>query len=466
MSEQNQSEKYHQKLNEFVGRAISFVSISELEESAKMLLVWINHHHLDDQEAKSLIEIVKGIFQEFQYLSRLMPMLSLKNLEVKYQQLPFLSQYIIFTKIKEGYLKQKQNQEKKSNIEQPNQDPKLHQAPLIPHQGPLTTKQQPSYSRYEYHDVSFKMLHCEVNGHAFELGETVVTQKLWQEIMGYNPSQVKGDQNPVHDISYIDCMTFCNLLSMKLGYQPYYHMIANQSVPEYKQYRKFIRNKKNLKEPGFRLPTSIEWQYMVKDGVQFENQDELGEYAWLNFNSHQKIHPVKTKKPNHLGFYDVIGHVWEWCSDHKHNYRINRKIHTKYKFKFPKVKQASFSRDKFGQIKKINSTLLTPILRLIKSKSHGHYYSYLNRRQRSLQAKFLPIYQDFITQEEISKSVRLLSQPNPFLFGYAYSSPIYSIFQENQSIGEQGCMDLKLDRHVFDRHPTYGLRLVRSKMPS
>jgi hypothetical protein len=450
MSEHNQFEQYRQKLNQFSERAISFVSSSELEEAAKMLLLWVNHNHIDEQEVKSVIEMIKRIFQEFQYLSRLMPMLSLRNLEIKYQQSPLLSQYIAFSKIKDAYLKQ--NQEKQTNLQQAYQ-------PQIP-------QQQTSYSRYQYNGVSFKMLHCQMKDHTFELGETIVTQKLWQEIMGFNPSQIKGDQNPVHNISYMDCMTFCNLLSMKLGYRPYYHMIGNASVAEYQQYRTFLRKNKNLKEQGFRLPTSIEWQYMVKDGVQFENQDELGTYAWLNFNAHQKIHPVKTKKANHLGFYDVIGHVWEWCSDHKHHYRINRKRHTNYQFNYPKVTQRYGAKDPFVYTKKIHSTSLIPILCLIKSKESKRGYSYKDTLKHRIHNRLLPLCQNFITQEEIPKSVRLLSQPNAFLLGYAYSSPIYSIFQENESIGEQGCMDLKLNRHIFDRHPTYGLRLVRTKIPS
>lgn len=124
---------------------------------------------------------------------------------------------------------------------------------------------------------------------SYYIGETPVTQKLWMAVMESNPSHYKGGENPVECVSWNDCQEFIKKLNQKTGQQ-------------------------------FRLPTDEEWEFSAKGGcksrhTQFSGSNKLDEVAWFKENSGGTTHPVKNKKPNELGLYDMNGNVWEWCFD-------------------------------------------------------------------------------------------------------------------------------------------------------
>ncbi|MBO7429485.1 MAG: SUMF1/EgtB/PvdO family nonheme iron enzyme [Spirochaetia bacterium] len=150
-----------------------------------------------------------------------------------------------------------------------------------------------------------------IPGKNFEILCTEVTQKLYQEIMGENPSGFKGDNLPVENVSWHDAVEFCNALSKKTGLTPVYTIeLLNYGID--------IIVKQNDSANGFRLPTEEEWEYAAKGGDNyiFAGSNNIDDVAWYRDNSDSKTHPVAQKKSNGYGLYDMNGNVWEWCWDH------------------------------------------------------------------------------------------------------------------------------------------------------
>lgn len=56
----------------------------------------------------------------------------------------------------------------------------------------------------------------------FLLSKFPVTQDIYYEIVKESPSTFKGNRQPVETVSWIDAITFCNLLSAKTKLKPCY----------------------------------------------------------------------------------------------------------------------------------------------------------------------------------------------------------------------------------------------------
>ena len=123
----------------------------------------------------------------------------------------------------------------------------------------------------------------------FSIGQTEVTQELWEAVMGSNLSQHVGSNLPVDNVSWNDCQEFITKLNAMTG-------------------------------RDFRLPTESEWEFAARGGNQskgylYSGSNNVDEVAWHTNNSGRESQPVGTKAPNELGIYDMSGNVQELCYD-------------------------------------------------------------------------------------------------------------------------------------------------------
>ena len=128
-----------------------------------------------------------------------------------------------------------------------------------------------------------------------------VTQQLWRDVMGNNPSYFNGGsygtnlQRPVERVSWNDCQTFITKLNQLTG-------------------------------KNYRLPTEAEWEYAARGGANstysyiYSGGNSLNDFAWYYNNSNSQTFTVGTKQANALSLYDMTGNVFEWCNDWYGNY--------------------------------------------------------------------------------------------------------------------------------------------------
>lgn len=150
----------------------------------------------------------------------------------------------------------------------------------------------------------------------------LITQEIWEEIMGDNPSIFKGRNLPIESISWWKALEFCNILSILHKLEPVYDIQVENNIPklminQLNDIKKDADSADFKRTEGYRLPTELEWEWFARGGRNFLDEEniDLKNIAWYKDNSLGKTHEVGKKNPNSLGLYDIIGNVYEWCYD-------------------------------------------------------------------------------------------------------------------------------------------------------
>jgi formylglycine-generating enzyme required for sulfatase activity len=151
-------------------------------------------------------------------------------------------------------------------------------------------------------------------GRTFALAAKPVTADQYRRFDAAYQSSLDMPDLPVAGTSWYQAAQYCNWLSEQeqIPEDQWCYRMENGQVTALKQ--------KYLSLTGYRLPTEAEIEFATRAGAitsryYGETDELLDKYAWYSNSSGGNAWPVGSKKPNDLGFFDLLGNIWCWCQD-------------------------------------------------------------------------------------------------------------------------------------------------------